>query len=150
MSKEPVTKGIFIGRGLPKDAPPSFMGWGFSPIDGEGNLVDLDNLPAGTDPVSLKLGAPALLVGKQNYMPFWNKAALRDAVASENFAHPRMEEQINGWLSEGIESEKLYQKIKEAKGLLTLKDVGLEGEEKEVTPAQPQEEEEKEPTKSGG
>jgi hypothetical protein len=149
MSKKPVTKGIFIGRGLPKDAPPSFMGWGFSPIDGEGNLVDLDNLPAGTDPVSLKLGAPALLVGKQNYMPFWNEQALRDAIASENFAHPRMEEQIIKWLDEGVEGEKLYNRIKEAKGLLTLKDVGLDEQAlndlfPDATKAQ------EEPTKSGG
>jgi hypothetical protein len=73
-------------------------------------------------------------------MPFWDEAALRDAIASENFANPKMEEQINGWLNEGIEGEKLYQKIKEAKGLLTLKDVGLE---EENAPAQDE-------TKSGG
>ena len=126
MTRKPVSQGIFIGRGLTRDAPPSFMNWGFSPVDREGNLVDTDNLPEGTDPASLKLGAPSLMVGKQNYMPFWDEDALRRAVKGENFAHPKMQEQIDGWLNEGVESEALYQKIKEAKGLLTLKDVGLE------------------------
>ena len=126
MARKPVTEAVFIGRGLTRDTGPSFMNWGFSPVDKDGNLVDIDNLPTDADLVSLKLGAPALLVGKRNYMPFWDDAALRAAVASENFAHPKMEGQINAWLDEGIEGEALYQKVKEAKGLITLKDLGFE------------------------
>lgn len=126
MTRKPVTEAIFLGKGLSKDTGPSFMNWGFSPVDKDGNLVDIDNLPTDADLVSLKLGAPALLVGKKNYMPFWDDTALRNAVASENFAHPKMEEQINGWLNEGIEGDALHAKVKEAKGLITLKDVGLE------------------------
>lgn len=126
MPRKPVSKAVFIGRGLTKDTGPSFMNWGFSPIDTDGNLVDPENLPTDADLVELKLGAPALLVGKPNYMPFWDDTALRSAVASENFAHPKMEEQINAWLSEGIEGEALHDRVRDAKGLITLKDLGFE------------------------
>jgi hypothetical protein len=126
MARKPVTEAVFIGKGLTRDDGPSFMNWGFSPVDKDGNLVDVENLPTDADLVELKLGAPALVVGKKNYMPFWDDTALRAAVTSENFAHPKMEEQINTWLDEGIEGEALYQKVKEAKGLITLKDLGFE------------------------
>jgi hypothetical protein len=126
MSKKPVQQGIFIGRGLYKDAPASFMNWGRIWIDQDNNPVDLDSLPNDFDRSTLKEGSPALFVGKANPMPVWDEEVLRAAIASENFAHPRMEEQINGWLDQGIESHALYEKVKEAKGLLTLKDVGLE------------------------
>jgi hypothetical protein len=132
MPRKPVSEAIFLGRGLTRDTRPSFMNWGFSPIDKDGNLVEVDNIPTDADLVELKLGAPALIVGKRNYMPFWDDAALRGAVASENFAHPKMEEQINAWLDAGIEGEALYQKVKEAKGLITLKDLGFE----ELPPAE--------------
>jgi hypothetical protein len=126
MAKRPATQGIFLGRGLSKDTGPSFMNWGRIAIDQDNNPVDPDNLPADYDRSTIKVGAPALLVGKLNFMPVWDEEVLRAAIASENFAHPRMEEQIKAWLDEGIESHALYEKIKEAKGLLTLKDVGLE------------------------
>jgi hypothetical protein len=127
MTGEQPVKGIFLGRGLPKDAPASFMDWGFVNLDKDGNRVDVASLPPDADLGSLKLGGISLLVGKQNLMPTWKEAAnkLRAAIESENFANPGMQEQIDQWLSKGIEGEALHDKVKEAKGLLTLKDVGL-------------------------
>jgi hypothetical protein len=124
MSK-PIVSGIFIGRGLYKDAPASFMNWGRIWIDQDNNPVDFDSLPPDFDRSTIKEGGPALFVGKLNPMPVWDEGVLRAAIASENFAHPKMEEQINAWLNEGIESHALYEKVKEAGGLLTLEDVGL-------------------------
>jgi hypothetical protein len=131
MSKKPISSAIFLGRGLPKDAPPSFMDWGFINLDQDGNPVDVEKMPPDADLGGLRLGGIPLSVGKQNIMPNWEGAEdkLRGAVASENFANPKMQEQIDTWLAEGISGEALHDRVKEAKGLLTLKDVGLEEEE---------------------
>ncbi|MBA3829891.1 MAG: hypothetical protein H0X33_13205 [Taibaiella sp.] len=103
------------------------MDWGRIAIDADGNPLGLeDMLAANFDRSTIKEGSPALYVGKLTNLPVWDEPTLRTAIATENFAHPKMEEQINGWLNEGIESHALYEKVKEAKGLLTLKDVGLE------------------------
>ena len=128
MTKKPIQFAIFIGRGLPKDAPASFMDWGFVTLDGDGNLVDTESLPPDADMGAYKMGGIALLVGKQNYLPTWgeNTDKLTSAVASENFAHTRMQEQIDQWLEQGIQGDALHDAVKEAKGLITLKDVGLD------------------------
>ncbi len=124
---KPKQTAIFIGKGLTKDEGPSFMDWGRIAIDADGNPLGLeDMLAANFDRSTIKEGSPALYVGKLTNLPVWDEPTLRTAIATENFAHPKMEEQINGWLNEGIESHALYEKVKEAKGLLTLKDVGLE------------------------
>lgn len=141
--KNPIETAIFLGRELPLDAPPSFAGWGFMTVDDEGNPIDPDNLPAGYDRGRIKSVAVALNVGQQNRLPYWaGEKVLRDAVASENFAHPKMQDQINQWVKEVRDGSALQAKVKEAGGLITLSDVGLQEEQ----PAQaPQEE-----TKSGG
>lgn len=128
MPRKPVQKGIFIGRGLPKDAPPSFMDWGFVTIDPAGNVVDTESLPEDTDMGGFTMGGIALRVGQQNVLPTWGDDTnkLIGAVASENFAHPRMQAQIDQWLTEVENGDELYEKVKEAKGLITLKDVGLD------------------------
>jgi hypothetical protein len=139
--KHPIEKAIFLGRELPIDAANTFAGWGFMYTDAEGNRVDPDTLPADHDPGSIKRLGVALNIGQQNYLPYWaDEKILRDAVASENFAHPRMQEQIDGWVKEVSNGSELYQKVKEARGLITLKDVGLE----------PVDEPAQEETKSGG
>jgi hypothetical protein len=123
---KPTQTAIFIGRGLPKEAPASFMNWGFVNLDADGNFVDVASLPEDYDMGALKLGGIPLLVGKENVLPTWDENKLREAVASENFARPKMQEQIDQWLNEVATGDELYEKVKEAKGLLTLKDVGLE------------------------
>jgi hypothetical protein len=123
---KPKESAVFIGRGLSRNEGPSFMSWGRIWIDADNNPVDLEALPPDFNRSTIKEGSVALSVGKSNILPVWDELTLRTAVASENFAHPRMEEQINGWLDEGIESHALYAKVKEAGGLLSLKDVGLE------------------------
>lgn len=123
---KPKESAVFIGRGLSRNEGPSFMNWGRIWLDMDNNPVDLEALPGDFDRSTIKEGSVALSVGKSNILPVWDEATLRAAVASENFAHPKMEEQINAWLDEGIESHDLHAKIKEAKGLLSLKDVGLE------------------------
>lgn len=127
-NRKPVEKGIFLGRGLPKDAPASFMDWGFVTLDQDGNFVDMESLPPDTDIGGFKMGGIALKVGQPNLLPTWGESTskLIAAVASENFAHPKMQEQINQWLEEVASGDELYQKVKEAKGLITLKDVGLD------------------------
>jgi hypothetical protein len=104
------------------------MDWGFVTVDSDGNLVDTDTLPEDADMGAYKMGGIALNVGQQNYLPTWfeDNSKLIAAIASENFAHPRMQDQINQWLEQGIQGDALHDAVKEAKGLITLKDVGLD------------------------
>jgi hypothetical protein len=128
MPRKPVERGIFLGRGLSKYAGDSFMDWGFVTIDADGNVVDTESLPEGADMSGYTMGGIALRIGQSNLLPTWfdDNAKLIAAVASENFAHPRMQAQIDQWLTEVETGDELYEKVKEAKGLITLKDVGLD------------------------
>jgi hypothetical protein len=129
MPRKPVENGIFLGRGYRNTPRTSFMDWGFVTIDASGNVVDTESLPEDADMSAYTMGGIALRVGQPECFTDLGRGStnkLIGAVASENFAHPRMQAQIDQWLTEVETGDELYEKVKEAKGLITLKDVGLD------------------------
>jgi hypothetical protein len=81
--------------------------------------------------------------GKPQLLPVWDETELRALVDREEFARPDMQEKINEWIKGGLESHDLIAKVREAAGLVTLKDFGLGplvDQEPELEPGQEPEE----------
>jgi hypothetical protein len=76
----------------------------------------------------------AFKIGEVVDMPYWDSEFIKDMLAIEDFARPGMAEKIAGWIKDGLESYDLVAKVREEKGLVTLKDFGVE-----EAPAQAQE-----------
>lgn len=68
--------------------------------------------------------------GKVQKFLFFDEASIRDAVGRAEFARVDMLDKITEWINSGLESDDLVAKVREAGGLITLKDVGLEVETK--------------------
>lgn len=86
-----------------------------------GEYIDPRTLPDydHTEPVPFQ-------AGKVQKFLFFDEQSIRDAVAREEFARVDMLDRVTGWIKEGYESYDLVAKVKEAGGLITLKDAGLE------------------------
>jgi hypothetical protein len=60
-------------------------------------------------------------------MPLYDPDALKELVKREEFARPDMQQQITGWIEKDkLESYDLIAKVKEAGGLVTFADFGLQ------------------------
>lgn len=80
--------------------------------------------------------------GKVANLPYWDKEALREILAVEDFARPGMAGKIKGWVEDNkLESYDLIAKVKAEGGLVTLKDFGAEPEPEKTDETQ---------TKQGG
>jgi hypothetical protein len=92
---------------------------------GEETYIDPKTLPNydHSNPVILQAGKP-------QDMPYLDEELMQALVDRGEFAHPKMQEQIEGWIKEGLESHDLIAKVREAGGLVTMKDFGFTPAEK--------------------
>jgi len=123
-------KAIPLGKGRAASEVYYIDTWPLSYFDKQGNSINPWVNDEFVDPTTLpgydhKEITP-LQAGKLQILPTWDEGLLRVMVAMEEFARPDMQAQIDGWLARGLESHELIAKVKEAGGLLGLKDIGLE------------------------
>jgi hypothetical protein len=99
------------------------------PFNEGGNYVDPKTLSEydHSEIVPFQAGVPQLL-------PYWDDDLLREFVEREEFARPGLQEKIDGWIEEGIESHDLIDLVRKEGGLITLTDVGLSPLKEETNP----------------
>ncbi len=88
--------------------------------DDKGNVVDPRTLPTYDHTEAIPMQA-----GRLQYMPLHDPETLTALIANEEFARPAFQDQITGWIKDGLESYDLIAKVKEAGGLVTYSDFGL-------------------------
>jgi hypothetical protein len=105
----------------------------------DGSLIDPSSYSEDQDPKTLPNydhSNPVILrVGEPQTLPYWDEDLLQPLIDREEFAHPKMKEQIDGWIKDGLESHDLIAKVREAGGLVTMKDFGFDPKKKEATQA---------------
>ena len=79
-----------------------------------------------TDPNYDHTEALAFKPGEVAKLPHWDKDFISEMLAVEDFARPGLLEKVQGWIKDGLESHDLIAKVREEKGLVTLKDFGID------------------------